>query len=158
MSSHAPGPQKPIQAQQGSSPQTLLQAAKAPIEAYNDKNWHMLRSVLTPDFVYEEVPTQRRLEGVDAVVACWQGWAKAFPDSRATFDKEIVSESAVVLEVTWCATHSGLLDLPGGPVAPTHRPIRLQGCQVVGLRSGKAQSIRQYFDIATLLHQLGMLP
>jgi steroid delta-isomerase-like uncharacterized protein len=158
MSSQAPGPEKNSQAQQGASLETPLQAAKAPVEAYNDKNWHRLRSVVTPDFVYEEVATQRRLEGIDAVIACWQGWARAFPDSRATFDKAFVSGNAVVLEVTWSGTHTGLLDLPGGPVAPTHRPIRLQSCQVLGLRNGKAQSIRQYFDIATLLQQLGMLP
>jgi steroid delta-isomerase-like uncharacterized protein len=158
MSSQAPGPEKNSQAQQGASLETPLQAAKAPVEAYNDKNWHRLRSVVTPDFVYEEVATQRRLEGIDAVIACWQGWARAFPDSRATFDKAFVSGNAVVLEVTWSGTHTGLLDLPGGPVAPTHRPIRLQSCQVLGLRNGKAESIRQYFDIATLLQQLGMLP
>ena len=158
MSSQAPGPEKPAQAQQGASLETPLQAAKAPVEAYNDKNWQRLRSVVTPDFVYEEVATQRRLEGIDAVIACWQSWAKAFPDSRAVVDEAFVSERAVVLELTWCGTHTGLLDLPGGPVAPTNRPIRLQGCQVLALRNGKAQSIRHYFDIATLLQQLGMLP
>jgi steroid delta-isomerase-like uncharacterized protein len=158
MSSQGPGPEKPSQAQQGASLSTPLEAAKAPVEAYNEKDWHKLRSVITPDFVYEEVATQRRLEGIDAVFACWQGWAKAFPDSQATFDEEFVGEGVVVLELTWCGTHTGLLDLPGGPLKPTNRPIRLQGCQVVGLRNGKAQSIRQYFDIATLLQQLGMLP
>jgi steroid delta-isomerase-like uncharacterized protein len=157
MSSQAPGPDQPSQAQ-GLSLETRLEAAKAPVEAYNEKNWHRLRSVVTPDFVYEEVATQRRLEGVDAVMACWQAWARAFPDSKATFDGEFVSGGTVVLEVTWSGTHSGLLELPGGPVAPTNRPIRLQSCQVLGLRNGKAQSIRQYFDIATLLQQLGMLP
>lgn len=158
MSSQAPGPEKPSQPQQNASLVTPLQAAKAPVEAYNDKNWHRLRSVVTPDFVYEEVATQRRLEGVDSVLACWQAWARAFPDSKATFDQEFVSERVVVLEVTWCGTHTGLLELPGGPVAPTNRPIRLQSCQVLALRNGKARSIRQYFDIATLLQQLGMLP
>jgi steroid delta-isomerase-like uncharacterized protein len=160
MSSHAPGPEKSSQGQQDASLETPLQAAKAPVEAYNDKNWHRLRSVVTPDFVYEEVATQRRLEGVDAVFACWQGWAQAFPDSRATFDEAIVSNGTgtVVLEVTWSGTHTGLLDLPGGPVTPTNRSIRLQGCQVVELRNGKAQSIRHYVDMVTLLQQLGMLP
>jgi steroid delta-isomerase-like uncharacterized protein len=159
MSSQAPGPNQPSRAPLPAYSQTLLQAAKAPVLAYNDKNWQMLRSVLPTDFVYEEVATQRRLEGVDEVFACWQGWAKAFPDSKATFDEEfIISDQTVVLEVTWCGTHTGLLELPGGPVAPTNRPIRLQGCQVIALRDGKAQSIRQYFDIATLLQQLGMLP
>lgn len=158
MSGHASGPEKPSQAQQDVPLEAPLLAARAPVEAYNEKNWHRLRSVVTPDFVYEEVATQRRLEGIDSVLACWQAWARAFPDSRATFDEEFVSERTVVLEVTWCGTHTGLLDLPGGPVAPTNRPIRLQSCQVLGLRNGKAQSIRHYFDIATLLQQLGMLP
>jgi steroid delta-isomerase-like uncharacterized protein len=158
MSSQAPGPEKPSQAQQGTSLETPLRAARAPVEAYNEKNWHKLRSAVTQDFVYEEVATQRRLEGVDAVIACWQAWARAFPDSKATFDEQFVADGAVVLEVTWVGTHSGLLDLPGGPVAPTNRPIRLQSCQVLGLQNGKVRSIRQYFDIATLLQQLGMLP
>jgi steroid delta-isomerase-like uncharacterized protein len=158
MSSHVPGPEQPKPAQQGLSLLTPLRAAKAPVEAYNEKNWHKLRSVVTPDFVYEEVATQRRLEGVEAVLACWQAWARAFPDSRATFDEEFVSNQGIVLEVTWCGTHTGLLDLPGGPVAPTNRPIRLQSCQVLAFRDGKVHLIRQYFDIATLLQQLGMLP
>lgn len=158
MSSHAPGPEEPFRAQQDASLKTPLLAARAPVEAYNEKNWPRLRSVVTPDFVYEEVATQRRLEGVDTVIACWQAWARAFPDSRATFDEQFVSDGVVVLEVTWCGTHTGLLDLPGGPVAPTNRPIRLQGCQVLELRDGKPRSLRQYFDIATLLQQLGMLP
>ena len=158
MSSQSPTPGNPSAGQQGASRETVLQAAKAPVEAYNDKNWHRLRSVVTPDFVYEEVATQRRLEGIDAVIACWQGWAKAFPDSRAAFDEAFVAGGTVVLEVTWSGTHTGLLDLPGGPVAPTNRPIKLQSCQVLALRNGKVGSIRQYFDIATLLQQLGMLP
>jgi steroid delta-isomerase-like uncharacterized protein len=158
MSSQAPGPDNRSRAQQPAPSQTPLQAAKAPVLAYNDKNWQMLRSVVPANFVYEEVATQRRLEGVDEVSACWQAWAKAFPDSKATFDEEFVSGGTVVLEVTWYGTHTGLLDLPGGPVAPTNRPIRLQGCQVIALRDGRPQSIRQYFDIATLLQQLGMLP
>jgi steroid delta-isomerase-like uncharacterized protein len=158
MSSQAPGPQHPPQTHHAVSPETLIQAAKAPIEAYNDKNWHRLRSAVTPDFVYEEVATQRRIEGVDAVSACWQAWAKAFPDSKATFDEACAADGVAVLEVTWCGSHTGLLDLPGGPVAPTNRPIRLQGCQVFTFRDGRVQSLRQYFDIATLLQQLGMLP
>jgi steroid delta-isomerase-like uncharacterized protein len=158
MSSQAPGPDQPSQAQQGLSIQTSLQVARAPVEAYNDKNWHRLRSAVAPDFVYEEVATQRRIEGADALVACWQTWARAFPDSKGRVEEQFVSEKAAVLEVTWLGTHTGLLDLPGGPVTPTNRPIKLQSCQVLELRDGKAQSIRHYFDIATLLQQLGMLP
>ena len=98
------------------------------------------------------------LRGLDNQLEVGKFFQKAFPDSRATFDEEFVSEGTVVLEVTWSGTHSGLLDLPGGPVAPTNRPIRLQSCQVLALRNDKVQSLRQYFDIATLLQQLGMLP
>ena len=43
------------------SPQTLIDAAKAPILAYNDKNWDLVRAAMSPNFVYDEVGTRRRL-------------------------------------------------------------------------------------------------
>jgi hypothetical protein len=46
------------------SPQTLTKTAKALIEAYNDKNWERAKASLTPDFVYDEVATGRKVTGL----------------------------------------------------------------------------------------------
>ena len=62
--------------------QSLIDAAKASILAYNDKNWDAVSSVLTSDIEYDEVATHRKVNGMADVIAAWRGWATALPDSR----------------------------------------------------------------------------
>ena len=47
------------------SPQALTNTAKALILAYNDKNWEQAKASITPDFVYDEVATGRKVTGID---------------------------------------------------------------------------------------------
>jgi len=136
--------------------QTLIDTAKAQVIAYNNKDWGAVRAAIAPGFVYDEVPTQRKVQGVDATIACWQGWATAFPDSKATFHSALVSGDTVVLEISWRGTHTGPLQTPADPIAATGKPIDVRACQVVEVAGGQAQSVRQYFDMATLLRQLGV--
>lgn len=137
-------------------PQQLIDAAKAPFLAYGEKNWEAVRASITADFVYEEVATDRRVQGVDQTIPLWQGWATAFPDSRATFHGALVSGNTVVLEVTWQGTHKGPLQMPTGPIAATGKRIDVRACCVVEIANGKAKLQRQYFDMATMLRQLGV--
>lgn len=138
------------------SPQALIDAAKAPFVAYNEKNWERVKSTITPDFVYDEVASRRKAQGPDAAIGLWQGWAQAFPDSRCSFDNALVSGDRVVLEVTWRGTHRGQLQTPNGPIAATGKPIEIRACAVVELAGEKAKVQRHYFDMATLFEQLGV--
>lgn len=138
------------------SPQALIEAAKASILAYNDKDWDKVRNVVTPEVVYDEVATGRKAEGVDQVLSLWQGWAGAFPDSRATFHNALASGTSVTLEMTWNGTHKGQLDTPAGPVQPTGRTITIRACMVVELDGERVKRERHYFDMATLFQQLGL--
>ena len=138
------------------SQQALIDAAKAPNVAYGEKNWEAVRAAIAPNFLYDEVATHRKMQGAEQLIACWQGWATALPDSRATFHSARVSGNTVVLEVTWHGTHKGPLQTPGGQIAATGRSIALRACQVVEIAGGKAQSMRHYFDMATMMQQLGI--
>jgi steroid delta-isomerase-like uncharacterized protein len=146
MSSTAPTP----------SPQALIDAAKASILAYNDKNWDNVKASITPDAVYDEVATQRKIRGQEEVVDCWQGWARALPDSKATFHSAMASGNNVCIEMSWRGTHSGPLELPTGSVPATNKSIDIRSCQVFEMSEGKARTIRHYFDMASLLQQLGI--
>ena len=137
-------------------PQQLIDAAKAPFLAYGEKNWDAVRAGVASDFVYDEVATGRKVQGVDQCIALWQGWATALPDSRATFHSALVSGNTVVLELTWKGTHKGPLQMPTGPIAATGKSIEMRSCCVVEVAGGKAKLQRQYFDMATLLRQLGV--
>ena len=138
------------------SQQQLVDAAKAPLIAFNEKDWNAVRASITPDFVYDEVATHRKVQGVDEVIPLWQGWATAFPDARATFHSALPSDRTVVLELTWNGTHKGPLQTPQGPIAATGKRIEIRSCFVTEIAGDKAKSQRHYFDMATMLQQLGV--
>ncbi len=134
----------------------LIEAAKAPLVGYSKKDWNAVKASLTSDFVYDEVATQRKVKGVDQVITLWKGWATAFPDSKATFHDAFVSGNTVVLEVSWKGTHTGPLQTPNGSIAATNKKIDLRACNVIELAGEKAKLQRQYFDMATMMQQLGV--
>ena len=138
------------------SPQQLIDAAKAPILAFNDKDWDAVRASVARDLVYDEVATGRKAEGVDQVVPLWQGWAAAFPDAKATIHNAVAGDKTVVIELNWKGTHKGPLQLPEGPLAPTANRIDVRACFVVEMAGDKPQRERHYFDMATMLQQLGV--
>jgi len=138
------------------SQQSLIDAGKAPVLAYGEKNWNEVRASVAPGVLYDEIATHRKTHGVDQLLTAWQGWAAAFPDSKATFQNAFVSGNTVVLEVTWRGTHKGPLQTPGGRFAATGKTIEVPACLITEIGDGKAKSMRHYFDMATLMQQLGV--
>jgi len=139
------------------SQQQLIDIAKAPLLAFNEKNWDVVRAGISPDFVYDEVATNRMVQGADQAIAVWQGWATAFPDARASFDREVAVGNTVVFEVIWQGTHKGPLQIPEGFLAPTGRRMEVRACMVVEVADDKARVHSHYFDMGTLLQQIGAL-
>jgi steroid delta-isomerase-like uncharacterized protein len=137
---------------------SIADIAKASVMAYNDKNWEKVRDSLVADCLYEEVATKRTTHNSNDTIALWQGWAKALPDSKATFERQFVMDNTVVLELTWRGTHRGPLSTPRGEIAPTGKTIELKACQVIEVSGERAKTIRQYFDMNTLLQQIGVQP
>ena len=135
--------------------QNVIEIAKAGTAAYNDKHWGKLKEVFAPDAVYDEKATQRRLQGIGQIMDAWQGWAAAFPDSRATFVREFVSGNTAVLEVVWTGLHAGPLQTASGTIPATQKRIEVPACQVIQVAGEKVTSFTHYFDMLTLLTQIG---
>jgi steroid delta-isomerase-like uncharacterized protein len=139
------------------SPQALIQAATAPILGFNEKSWDKVKSSITPDFVYDEVPTQRTVRGADQAIAIYREWAEAFPDAKGTIHGGVASGNTVVLELTWQGTHQRALNTPNGSIPASNRPIQVRACMVTELNGEMVSQQRHYFDMATLLRQIGAL-
>jgi len=135
--------------------QSVVDTAKAQITAYNQKDWNAVSAVLASGCVYDEIATHRRVQGLNDILVAWRGWATALPDSNASFDNVSVSGNTVTLELTWRGTHNGPLQTPGGALPATGRKIEIRACQVVDVADGKVTAVRHYFDMATMLQQLG---
>ena len=137
------------------SPQQLITAAKALLQAYNDKKWDAVKAGITPDFDYDEVGTGRKVKGADQCIAIWKGWAAALPDSKATINSTCTSGNTVIFEVTWTGTHKGPLQTPKGAIPATGKKIDVRACIVHEIAGDKVKEERHYFDLMTLLAQIG---
>ena len=137
------------------SPAQLITAARTSLQAYNDKDWDTLKASVTPDFVYDEIGTGRRVQGVDAALALLKGWAVTVPDSKATVHTACASGDTVALEITWRGTHKGAMPTPKGDIPASGKPIELRSCIVCEMAGEKVRAERQYFDMGTLLRQMG---
>ena len=133
----------------------VIETAKAAVIAYNEKNWDRVKEIVVEKGIYDEKATGRRIQGVAQTIETWQGWAKAFPDSKATFVSEYACGDTAVLELVWKGVHTGPLQMPSGTIPATNKPIDLPACQVVKVQGGKVQSVSHYFDLVTLLTQIG---
>ncbi len=135
--------------------QNVIETAKAATVAYNDKNWDKVKAAFAENSVYDEKGTGRRIQGVKQIIETWQGWGKAIPDSKATFVAEHASGDTAVLEVVWKGVHTGPLQTPTGIIPASNKRIEVPACQVLKIEGGKVKSFTHYFDMATLLTQIG---
>jgi steroid delta-isomerase-like uncharacterized protein len=135
----------------------LITAAKAPVVAYNNKDWDAVRAAVVPGFKYDEVATHRKLEGPEQVIEAWKGWATAFPDSKATFHSAHVAGNVVVIEITWTGTHTGPMATPDGEIPATGNSLEMRGVIVGEISDGKVAKQTQYFDMMTMMTQLGLV-
>ena len=135
-----------------------IEVAKNAIEKFNAGDWTGLQSTLTPDTVEDEFATQRRLEGPEAVVAAAEGWKRAFPDAHGTVRNAIASGNTAILEITWEGTQTGDLAGPQGTIPASGRQVSLPAVWVAEVEGDKAKAVRHYFDLMTLLAQIGAVP
>ena len=133
----------------------IIEIARAIIIAYNEKNWNKVKDMLAADAVYNEKGTHRQIQGVGEIIEAWQGWAKAFPDSKATFVREFASGDTAVLELVWKGVHTGPLQTPTGIIPASNKTIEMPACEVVQVEGGKVKSASHYFDMLTMLTQIG---
>lgn len=135
-----------------------LNVIKAHLASLSSSSWTELRSTISVDVVYEEVPRRQRSAGSDACVAAGQRWKIAFPDLRATVVRSYTVGEEVICELDWEGTHTGLLDTTVGGVAATNRKARFKAMSVFVVRANKIVEVRHYYDLLTLLSQLGAVP
>ena len=138
--------------------QSAVDVARESIECFNAGDFDRLRSLLADDSYEEEYSTQRRLDGVDAQVGAARGWKEAFPDGQGTVHAAYADGDTVTLELTWEGTQSGPMRTPDGQeLPPSNRRGTVKACQVMQVEDGKIKVTHHYFDLMTLLQQIGVM-
>jgi steroid delta-isomerase-like uncharacterized protein len=138
--------------------QDLIRAARGVVDAFNAGDWEGCKAALASDALYDEVATSRRLQGVADIIAGWQTWKEAMPDTKGTVTSAFATANTVVLEITWRGTHTGPLQGLGGTVPATGKQQTTRAAWVLNFDGGKIKESRHYFDMLSLMQQIGALP
>jgi steroid delta-isomerase-like uncharacterized protein len=105
-----------------------------------------------------DVPSGRTLPGSEGYKQLVLFFAEAFPGSSVEMTNAFATEDQVVVEFTGRGTNTGPLHMPTGDIPATGRYSELRFCDVVQIRNGKIYSLHFYYDVMTMLQQLGLVP
>jgi steroid delta-isomerase-like uncharacterized protein len=138
--------------------ESMIKIAREQVDAFNAGDWERLQAGLAADARYDELATQRKVEGPEKIVELFKGWKTAFPDAVGTVTSAVGSGNMAVLEVTWKGTHTGPLVTADGTIPASGKRQETPGAIVFTFEGGKIKEDRQYFDLMTLLKQIGVQP
>ena len=133
-------------------------AIRTLFDAFNANDLDRAASVVTSDFELVDVATGMTFHGPAGLRLWLEPWLRAAPDAKTEITNVIVAGALVATEHIGRGTHTGPLQSPAGDVPPTGRSFELRIAEVYELRDGKIDSLRAYYDIATFLRQLGLMP
>ena len=83
-----------------------------------------------------------------------RNWNSTFADSHFTVHHEIAEGDLVLTHWTWTARHQG--EYAG--IAPTGKPIKVDGVGIWRIADGKVVEHWSYYDKLDLVQQLGAIP
>jgi SnoaL-like polyketide cyclase len=137
--------------------------ARTVLELYNshqsDPAWlKKIAQYIAQDCEIIDVPTGRTLRGPEGYNQIALFFADGFPDSTVELTNVFATEEQMVIEFTGRGTNTGPLHMPTGDMPPTRQYSELRFCNVSRARDGKVISIHQYYDVMTMLQQLGLAP
>ena len=138
--------------------QNCIGIARDLIDAFNAKDGERFKKQLSATVAYDEVGTNRKFQGADAWLQVWEQWRNAFPDVKGTITNAVASGNTVVQEITWQGTQSGPLSLPSGKFPPSGKRQITRTSLVLVFEGDRVKESRFYFDMLSLLQQIGAIP
>jgi steroid delta-isomerase-like uncharacterized protein len=124
------------------------------VQCFNDRDWDTMASLVHPDFVYTGPDGNPVPGGPPVALAVNQGFASAYGPAHIEVTSVYEAGDVSVMEFWGIGTHSG--EIFGVPASGGG--IRAAVCDVIEVRDGKIYREREYFDVMTLMQQMGAVP
>jgi steroid delta-isomerase-like uncharacterized protein len=123
--------------------------------AWSSHDTAKVLALFTDDCVYEDVTLGVVNHGKEELGAFTDGTFAATPDFKIELTARLVAGNWAAMEWVMSGTHKG--DFPGLP-ATGKRFSSLRGATIVELQGGKIRRNSDYWDAATFMRQVGLLP
>jgi steroid delta-isomerase-like uncharacterized protein len=145
------------------TPDTQRQAGRAEVDgvdlvrqwaaAWSAHDVRQVVSLFTDDAIYEDVTLSVVNHGTDEITAFGHLFMTVAPDFHVELSSTVSSGDEVAAEWTMSGTHRG--DLPAMPA--TGETFTIRGATAFQLTGDKFTRCSDYWDMATLMRQLGFL-
>jgi steroid delta-isomerase-like uncharacterized protein len=132
--------------------------ARSLYDHWNERQFDKVADLVAADGEIVLVGSDTHFHGPAGAIEFSQMWADGFPDGRVKIDNVVAAGDHVVLQFTGEGTQTGPLKSPTGEIPPTGRSVMIKLCDVHEIRDGKIHSVQSYFDSASMLMQLGVMP
>lgn len=124
----------------------------------NAKDINGLVALYADDGVLE-FPGRGQIKGREAIVSFYQGNFTAHPDATMTLVTQAVSGQTIITEWNETGTNTGPLAKADGTSIPaTGKPFTVNGVAVLEVEDELIRSNRVYFNLMSVLAQLGLMP
>jgi len=127
------------------------------INCVNKRKSHEFLKLHSEEVIMYDPTLPEPLRGRKALDSWFMGLFKMFPDYQVEKERIFAQEDWVCLESIESGTLKGAIIGPSGQtVPPTDKAFRIRSCTVCNVQHGKIREVRVYYDVMTLLTQLGL--
>jgi steroid delta-isomerase-like uncharacterized protein len=137
------------------NPTAVIQAL---FDMFNEREFDRAGALVTEDFELEDLAFGMTLRGPAGLIQWFQGFVTAGPDAKAQLLRTIAAGEWVASEHVGRFTHTGPLVTPAGEFPRTGRSVEVRFAEVYQIKDGKIALLRAYYDGATIMRQLGLMP
>ena len=137
---------------------TDIEVAKVLIGAFNDRKVERAMDLVDESAEWLMIPYGVTNHGPEGYRKHWELWTTAAPDCEIEIAELTPGPNVVTAEFIARGTHSGPLSTPKGEIPPSNNKVELRLCDVIRIRDGRAYGSRIYFDMLSLMRQVGQVP
>jgi steroid delta-isomerase-like uncharacterized protein len=120
------------------------------VDAWNSHNPDAVVAVFTEDALYEDVPFGLVNRGVDQIRAFAEFFFTVVPDLQIELVNSSLKGGHGTIEWVFSGTDQGIYK--------TGKKFAVRGVTVIEVRGSKISRNSDYYDLATMLRQFGLLP
>lgn len=137
--------------------QDSVRAAEAFYEAFNAHNLDGIERMTSESFVGVGPDNPEARKGRAALRNWISEYVKAFPDGKRSMERFSAQDNVFVMQMTFAGTNTGPMEA-GQTIPPTNKAVRVPLAIVGVARGDKIEEVHAYWDMMTLLGQLGLVP
>jgi steroid delta-isomerase-like uncharacterized protein len=127
-------------------------------DAWNARDFERGVKLAADDLEIIEVPADETFRGPGGLRQEYEKWANGLPDGEVDINNAVGGDEWVAFECVIRGTNTGPFVTPMGEIAPTGRTVKIPFSTFLQIRGGKVAKVRHYYDIASLMSQLGISP